>query len=244
MSIFSATNAHVDASTASFEHLPITLYSPNSSKPFSDNHRLCVVSFQKTKSRPNPPAARCISIPKLNLEVAPAILHACLSRAYHDLQKALVRAHIEKHLEQHNGIGTCNIPALSLTDLAPAAVALFASEQATGGHLTKDIVATWYDENMAASFELALANKLGYSEINPPNADQIKNLDATVAQYRDVITKLSAPGVKYPPDIASALLDAFSILDASTLADAIPSRLVARLEDMKSPKKFDLMARL
>lgn len=186
-------------------------------KPKTD-HRLAVVTFKTDKSKSeseieeggkksaNPdydpnykkPDARCISVPALRITVGPQVLQDALQQAFEDLQDAVIRKLVVEALDQNK-----NLISIHETQINFEAVALFAATNAAGGKLTKDGIEEWFDESLADTLTLKLANAMKLSDT--PNQQESAKLASAVTQYKGVIISLAAPRAGMSKTVATQL---------------------------------------
>lgn len=208
--------------------------SSNTEKP---NHRLSVIRWKQTTDKPKVPSARCVSVPKLVLTVAPAILAEAIQSAYEDMQDSLVRSIVEAQLEKDPNTNTFTFSEDLVNE---AAVAAFQAEKNGPGRLSTERLNNWFDTSLSEALYVAIANKLGLGD-EPSKADTAKVTKA-VDQHKKLIAGLSAPKAHLPANIAEQLEKAVSL--ASDDDTKIKSVLLAKLVKFTKPEEISLLESL
>lgn len=199
------------------------------SKAF-ENQRLSIITFKTPKDQKDnkdykKPQNRCVSVPCLKVKVEPAELQSALQALFEELQDAVIRKHVVTAIEDEAKIIT-----VSDDQIGFAACAAYAAENAISGKLTKEVINSWFDENMQEKLEVALANALQIGEV--PTADQIDKLNAAVKQHKELFSKCAAtvPGIQMK--VAKSLLNALKMVEE----DRVQMALVSKLKPIAQPK--------
>jgi hypothetical protein len=195
-------------------------------KPMLPNCRLSVIRWKATKDKAGTiiPARRsmAVEVPNLELSVTPAVLQTALSAAYLELQDEFIRSKVEEALEAKRE----NI-FFTFQDFQPESLAAYLSEKATSGKLSGDVIATWFDANLADNLEEAFAAKEDVTD------DQIKK---ALKDYRESFSKLASPAWAPPIKIVKQLHSALQ----KAASDKVTSQLESRLTKMLAPKTESL----
>lgn len=207
----------------------------DSSAAANTTHRLCVLDFKtpsdkKADSNYRKPASRCVSIPKLLLEVTPSILQDALTSAFEEMQDQLIRSIFTTALEASKD-GNPIVTILD-ADISPAAVATYCAEKAISGKLSAEKIGAWFDAYLANDLELALANAMSLPD--EPSEEQQKKLTAAISQHKQMLCKLAGP-VQLPEKLATQLTKAVNCMSAPQ--DKIAKQLLSKL----APKQQDEM---
>lgn len=216
----------------------VQLYIPGKSAAANKDHRLATVGYKKPKDAGpdyKVPPTLCISVPKLAIDVTPAILAAPLQKAWESLQSDLLRHLIETQPATQRVGYSVNGEEIGFT-----AVAAFLATQ--GGRLDGDTIETWFDANVSDKLLLAFADKLGVTETTPKDDPKYQQLNKAVTNQRTLLKKLAGPQTRYDETVTAGLL---ATLDkCSTDDDELATKLRARLNSFKSKQEPELLLTL
>jgi hypothetical protein len=224
----------------------------SASKPTNQGDRLAVINWKDLGEKAaakyltdngkayKKPASRCVSIPALvvtPMESEEKNLAAFLTSAFQDMQDAVIRSIIEEQLAAVTD--TTTTPVISFTEHAISyeGVAAFAVAKATSTRLTKEQVATWFDEACAAHLAAKITAKLVPADQTPDNHEAARILAAT-AEYKNRICSLSAPKPNYNEQVARELKAAISLADDTD--GRTKTALLNKLEVLIQPQEVTL----
>jgi hypothetical protein len=216
----------------------------NNSRPVqfhTDNSRAhpderLVVMRWKEKKNPNgskkaPHAARCVSIPKLTVEVSPISLQEALTTAFHEMQDNYIRERVEEMLENNTQQMSINI-----TDLEHEAIAAWLKQTAAGsGKLSKVKIENWFDENLSELLQAAFIQRMNLDETATP--EQLKKLEAITSNYKAAISSLASPRAVISPNIAEQMKKAIALAEEN---DPTARQLRNKLEIFLQPREITL----
>lgn len=204
----------------------------DSSKPESHDHRLVVLRWKETEKK-KAHAARCVSIPKLDVSVTPAILGQSLTDAFYELQDTIIRELVEKHLATHpNEIAQ----TIDDADYSYEAVAAWSQAQAISKRLSKETIEQWFDHNLRDNLMVALANANNIGDDATP--EQLARITKATSNYRTVIANLASPRANYDETEVRKLQKALS--NSESTDDPIYLALNSRLTKFLEPTKISL----
>lgn len=200
---------------------PFALLTDSSRADFTTD-RLCKISWKQTKDMTKAGKtahkARCVSVPKIILEVSPVCLKDALTQSMEDLQDTFIRSYLESYLDQ----GKSPEP-LSAADITPEAVSTFYAEQASGGRLSKEKITNWFADNLLSNLEAKFAALEGMTD---------EKLTKAIADYQAACVKLSSPQANFSPTIATQLKKTIS---ENAEDDQIKKQLLAKLDAFLKP---------
>jgi len=214
------------------------LYVPGKSVPDNKDHRLATIGYKKPKDAPadyKVPPTLCISVPKLVIDVTPAVLAAPLQKAWESLQTDLLR-----HLVESQPASQRLNYAVNGEEIGFTAVASFLATQ--GGRLDGDTIETWFDANVADKLLLAFAEKQGCDENTPKDDPRLTAISAAIANQRTLLKKLAGPQTRYDETVTTGLLATLDKCASSD--DELAGKLRARLESFKTQTKPELLLSL
>jgi hypothetical protein len=207
-------------------------------KPLTDQ-RLCVISFKTPSDKKDDPTykrpdARCVSVPKLSINVTPQILGDAFQQAIEDMQDAVIRKIVVAALEEGKNVITVMDSQINFE-----AIAEWAKLEAANGKLNKELIADWFDESLGDKLTLALATAMNVGE--KPTAEQEKKIADAVTNYRTVFQTLSAPKAGMSPKIAVQMQKALGLVEnkEDRIYKALSAKLAAQLEQ-KDPELVGL----
>lgn len=212
----------------------VVAYVAGSTKPFA-GQRLAKVTYKTVTDKDSALCgikreSKCVSIPMIpasdvigNVQVLAPYLIEYLQ----GVQDKIVRESIDA--------GSLSI---SMESIGISGICEWLESNNESGRLTKDSVASWFNENIAETLAVILADKLGVSE-TPTNAESAQIMKV-VDTYKDKISALAGGKTSYDPKMCESLKKALSMAPDG---DVLKGRFVARLDKMiaESMKGIDLM---
>jgi hypothetical protein len=210
---------------------PVTI-TTDSSVPTSTEHRLSKHFWKKPKDAKadyKTPVARCVSIPKVTLACEPSILSALFQSAFEKMQDAVIKEEIEKNL----AAGRTTELFISELLLTPTAIATYASELSTGGHLSSDKISAWF----ATDCEQALINEIiakRYKDGSQPSEEDLKKIAATVEGTKVTMMRLSGTKSTFAEQTAKQLQWAAKLAEESVTRTQLLTKLSAILQPKKA----------
>lgn len=164
------------------------------------------------------PAKRFVSIPPVTLSVTPEILNAALKTCYEDMQDSIIRAKIERAIEESKDRN----PTVCIedADITPEAVAASAALKAVTGRMSKELLGAWFDENLSDELELAIIKLLKLPETL--TAEQQANIDAAVTEHKAAIVGLAASRANYDGTLVKQLKRAVKLIAVDMKDDGTP----------------------
>lgn len=212
-------------------------YDPKATKPFT-GQRLSKVTYKTITDKDNPLCgvkrpSKCVSLPLVSVgDVVDnvAALAPMIVETLHGIQDKIVRERVD--------MGASSI---SMEEISIAACIEYFESNNESGRLTKESVATWFDETIGESLAVTLADKLGITS-EPTNAESEKIL-AVVNAFKDKVSSLAGGKTSFEPKVCKSLINALSLAPSGdVLATRFTSRLNKMMED--SNKGADLLALL
>lgn len=207
---------------------PVNLLT-DSSKPANETHRLSVIRFKTMKDKPAKSPNKCVSIPRLKINVSPDILNASLNAAFLEMQDEVIRS-----LIVDNNATTINDDDISFT-----AIQQFQLEKSTSQRLSGESVKAWFDTCMSENLTLALSNAMQLP--SEPSEEQLSKLQAAVSQHEQLIISLASPRSNYNKTLAAQLLKAIAVSDDDGL---IRGKLQTKLNSFLEDKSLTLSINL
>lgn len=201
----------------------VVSYDPKSSKAFN-GQRLAKVTYKTITDKESPLCgikreSKCVSIPVVAVgEVIAnaAILAPAIAEYLQTVQDRIVRERID--------LGAASI---SMDEISIAGCIDWLENNSESGRLTKESVATWFNETISESLAVVLADKLGVSS-TPTDSESAKIL-AVVDQFKAKISSLAGGKTSYEPKLCKSLLNALELAPAG---DVLATRFTARLNKM------------
>jgi hypothetical protein len=216
---------------------PVSIFT-NSSKATDENHILEIVSFktprdQKENKDYKRPVTRCVSLPVCKLTIQPDVIRDALQAAYYELRGQVVREIIVEHLEAGSQDASGKLKACVITEqqISMEAVAAFAARKAVGTKLSGEMLASWFDSDLASALELALIAVKKYED--EPTPEQQAILDAAIKQHKALIVKLAAPTATLPEGITKQLQRAIALADDSPVKTTLNEKLARFLKPVE-----------
>ncbi len=165
--------------------------------------------------------SKCVSLPMIagaDIAANLAALTPAITSFLHGVQDKMVREMLE--------VGN-NVLHVTTESISIAAICEWLEGNDESGRLTKESVASWFDSEVSDNLAIALAAKLGVSEV-PTDAESQKIMDV-VAAFKGKISSLAGGKTSYEPKISRSLISA---LELAPSGDALASRFIGRLEKM------------
>lgn len=187
-------------------------------KPFT-GQRLAKVTYKVDKTTGIKPESVCVSIPGISTddvmnkfeEFMPHVIALC-----ERTQDLIIRnIHESKNVN------------VSDDEITVAKILEFLNEESTGGRITKKDASDWFDSVLSDPLTLALASKLGVSEV--PTKEQSDKITKLVEDFRNNISALTAGNVKYDPPVCEVMRKALAFAPAE---DMMRVRFEKRLDNM------------
>jgi hypothetical protein len=196
----------------------VVAYTSSVTKAFA-GQRLATVTYKVDKVSGIKPASVAVSIP----QIAPM-----------DVQSKMVDfiPHIVALCErtQDNiirGLHEAGRTVVDTEEIDVDSILAYLNAESTGGRLSKVAVIAWFNENLADSLMMAIAEKMGVSS---PSNEEAEVIEAKIAIFRDKISSLTAGNVSYDAQTCTVLQKALGFAPAG---DMIASRFIARLDTMQ-----------
>jgi hypothetical protein len=214
----------------------VSFYTDNS-KAASSAERLVILRWKEkkdktTNSKKAATPARCVSIPKLDIAVEPAILKDALLNAFYEMQDAYIREAVEEQLETSPE----KQPTINTASLQHAAIASWLKETASSsGKLSKAKIENWFDENLSDLLQAAFIQKLNMGE--DATAEQLAKLETVTSNYKAAISSLASPRAAISPQIAEQMKKAISLADEN---DPTAKQLRTKLDTFLQPREITL----
>lgn len=131
-----------------------------------------------------------------------------------------------------------NLSSISDEEIGVDACIGYLEMETTGGRLTKEAVTDWFEENLADTLTVVLAEKLGFTG-DTLTEGQTKEIGKYLAGYREVIGSLSGGKTFLQPAQIQGVRKAIGYVDPE---DDIAKKLTARLNNMeKKPELAELL---
>lgn len=203
----------------------VTSYISGVTKAFT-GQRLATVTFKTSKDKDSlyfgmKRESKAVSIPAITNDEITANMALLLPRV-----KELVQATQDKIIREAI---TANDSLLHVTQesISLAACLEYLEDSNESGRLTKETVATWFDSEVLEMLSLALAEKLGVSEV-PTQAESDK-IEAVVNEFKGKVASLAGGKTSFSPKIAAQVKKAVELAPES---DVLRSRFISRLDKM------------
>ena len=199
----------------------INAFVAGKSQPLT-GQRLAKVGWKTTKKQKAKFANICASVPMID----PAILD--LPRWSSHIKALMETAQdgiIRSLYESNNG----NLSSVSDDELSESACLAFLDAESNGGRLTKEFLASWFDEMLADNLTVALADRKA-KELDDPM------IQKAVQAYKGMITALSAGPTMYSPEQVAQLQKAIALASED---DETSTRLNKRLDSMLQKEKME-----
>lgn len=220
------TDILLSTATTTAKFLPIILHT-DSAKPATPADRLVVIRFKEKKGSATPKSpSYCVSIPDTEVFCTDELLNKLATSAFQQLQDDIIRERVETFLEDSSIRKEIN--ALEVNETA---VSLYFDRVATSGRLSKDLLASWFDETLAEELAIALLNA-----VPSLNKDE-KKLAEAIEGHKKHICNLASPRANMPISLASQLKKA--VLLAKEEDGKIKPTLLSKLDAFINPPKVN-----
>jgi plasmid maintenance system antidote protein VapI len=198
----------------------------NKSKALS-GQRLAVISYKTRKDGTKENDSQCVSVPMVAdvTEQQMIAFKPYILGMIEDTQDKIVRALIAEGAKLVND-----------ADITIDAVLAYLDDESKGSRLTKDVITEWFNASVADVLTVAIADKLGFSDV--PTEGQTKQLNQQINVYREKFASLAGGKTSFAPDVATKLQ---KVLELTNDDDAMAVRFNARLEKMKVAASVDMM---
>jgi len=208
----------------------VVAYDPKASKPFT-GQRLSKVTYKTVTDKESPMYgikrdSKCVSLPIFKNEEVIAQSQALAPYVIEYLQTVQ-----DKIVRERIDAGASSI---SMEEISIAGCIEYLDSNNESGRLTKESVASWFQENIADALTVTLADKLGVSE-TPTDAESNKII-AVVEAFKGKISSLAGGKTAYEPKICKSLINALELAPAG---DVLATRFTARLNKMINEHKND-----
>ena len=193
--------------------------------------RLSKVTYKTDKESGVKKDSKCVSIPLVTgaSDVIPNIdlLIPAICDYLQTVQDKIVRERIEAGSSVVTG-----------EDIGMLAVVEWLENQGNdgSGRLTKEVVGSWFSENVADELAMVLAEKMGVSAV-PTDAESAQIL-RVVDTFKEKVSALAGGKTSYPAALAVSLKKCVEMAPAG---DSLRGKFVARLDKMIAIKEVDLL---
>lgn len=206
----------------------VVSYDPKSSKAFS-GQRLSKVTYKTVTNKEDPlygikRESKCVSLPMVPVADVVSNIQALapvVVEYLHSVQDKIVRERIDA--------GALNI---AMSDVSIAACIEYLESNSESGRLTKEVVASWFNETIAEPLAVTLADRLGVSA-TPTDAESAKIL-AVVEAFKGKVAALAGGKTAYEPKVCTSLISALNLAPSG---DVLATRFTARLNKMIEESK-------
>lgn len=206
----------------------VVSYDPRTSKAFS-GQRLSKVTYKTVTNKEDPlygikRESKCVSLPMIPVADVMSNIQALapvVVEYLHSVQDKIVRERIDA--------GALNI---AMADVSIAACIEYLESNSESGRLTKEVVASWFNETIAEPLAVTLADRLGVSA-TPTDAESAKIL-AVVDAFKGKVAALAGGKTAYEPKVCTSLISALNLAPSG---DVLATRFTARLNKMIEESK-------
>lgn len=206
----------------------VVSYDPKSSKAFS-GQRLSKVSYKTVGDKESPMygikrESKCVSLPMVQeseVRKQVAVLAPYIVEYLQGVQDKIVRLRVD-----------AGASSITSEEVSIAGCIEYLESNDESGRLTKESIGNWFDNNIAETLAVTLAERLGVSEI-PTDAESNKIMEV-VSGFRDKVAALAGGKTSYEPKLCESLKRAVNMAPAG---DALSVRFTARLDKMIASAK-------
>lgn len=190
-----------------------------SEKPLS-GQRLVTVTFKTDKETGIKPESKCVSIPPVSDSFGQEITNNWSLVEKHiygffaDVQDKIIR---ESVIEGKTQIHSQEIGLFSCLD--------FLNSVSSGGRLSKEILSSFFSEEVEPILATVLCEKLGVVN-SSPTPQQEKVLSSTLKRFESWICSLAGTKTLFGDDTILQLEKCFSLVSSSPLLDKLKAKLV------------------
>lgn len=170
--------------------------------------------------------SKCVSLPLVTGDDIASNLLALMPHVQsylHGVQDKIIREQLE---------AGSNVLHITSESVSVAAICEYLESSDESGRMTKETVGAWFDETVSEQLALALALKLGVSEV-PTDAESAKIL-AVVDAFKSKIASLAGGKTAYEPKVCTSLISALELAPAG---DVLAVRFTTRLNKMIADSK-------
>jgi hypothetical protein len=200
-------------------------------QPFAEQ-RLAKIGYKKTTKIPNPLPSIAVSVPAITSFDETIIERALpfIVTMFENAQDGIIRS--------LNDSSAGTLKEISDDDISPEACLRFMEAEANGSRLTKEIIGSWFDTEVADSLTILVLERM---KIDNPTKEQEAMAAGHVKIYRDLIASLAGGKTFIPEHLQKQCRVAIAFASSET---DIGDRLIARLDAMSAPKETQNMLSL
>lgn len=208
----------------------VSAFIAGTSKALS-GQRLARVGYKSTKNAPAKYPSVCASVPVLTAEcLTPDTLTKLQPHILvmlQDAQDGVLRSLYE------SSDGT--LTTVSDDDISVDACIGYLSAVAAGGRLTAELVAAWFDNQVAENLTVVLAEKLGFQELN---TEQLKTIGKHLNGYKALMAECAAWTDKKARMTDKQINGIRRALDVASIDDDVSGKLLAKLDAMEKKEDY------
>lgn len=206
----------------------VVTYDPKTSKPFT-GQRLAKVTYKTITDKANAlygikRESKCVSLPLITAKEVESNIIALTPHFIEFLQGIQ-----DKIVRERVDAGAKHI---TMDEVSIAGCVEWLEANNESGRLTKESVAAWFQENIAESLAVVLAEKMGVSEV--PSDEESNKILAVVDAFKGKISALAGGKTTYEPKVCKSIITALELAPAG---DALGNRFTARLTKMIEESK-------
>lgn len=203
-------------------------YDPKASKAFT-GQRLSKITYKTVTDKESPLCgikrdSKCVSLPLVahaDVIANATALAPVVAEYLQSVQDKIVRDRVD-----------AGATSISMEEISIAGCIEWLESNSESGRITKEFVATWFNETLSDSLAVLLADKLGVSA-TPTDSESAKIL-AVVEQFKAKISSLAGGKTSYEPKLCKSLLN---VLELAPAGDVLASRFTTRLGKMMEESK-------
>lgn len=211
----------------------VVSYMSGITKPFT-GQKLIVVTYKTVTDKSSAlynikRESKCVSVPVIADEEITSnidVLIPHIRNMLENTQKSIVRELLD----------TGNVVSIATESLSITECISYLESSDESGRLTKESVGNWFDSNIADILAIALADKLGVSEV--PTEVESKKVFDIIAAFRGNISSMAGGKTSFPAQVAKQLKKA---LELAPNNDVIASRFMTRIDRMIENKEISLV---
>lgn len=202
----------------------VVKYESGKTKAF-EGQRLAVITYKTVKDKNNAlynvkRENKAVSLPLISDDSVSSNLVALLPHVKAMLYKAQDAIIREK-------LDSGNVISIATEEVSLESIVEYLDNSNESGRLTKESVASWFDESIADNLMLALAEKLGVSEV--PTDAESKQIESIVTGFKDKISALAGGKTSYEPKMCESLKKCLSLAPSE---DILAGKFMVRLDKM------------
>lgn len=212
-------------------------YDPKNTKAFT-GQRLSKVTYKTITNKDDPlfgvkRPSKCVSLPMVAIADIVSNVNALAPLVVETLQGIQ-----DKIVRERVDAGAAHV---TMEEISIAACIEWFESNSESGRLTKESVASWFDETISDALAVTLAEKLGVSA-TPTDAESAKIL-AVVDAFKSKVSSLAGGKTSFEPKVCKSLVNALALAPAG---DVLATRFTTRLNKMveDAEKGADLLALL